>query len=55
MTPKQDGEYKCNSEEMAYLKVQAQYHLGSTAAGWVFAHSCLQKSLVLVLSLIEVV
>lgn len=42
MTPKQDGEYKCESEEMGYRKVVAQYELRSRAVGfsptvWVFA------------------
>ncbi|KAM4744100.1 semaphorin-7A [Anableps anableps] len=36
MTPKQEGNYKCESEEMGYQKVLVQYQLKSIAAGRTF-------------------
>ncbi|XP_038162348.1 semaphorin-7A-like [Cyprinodon tularosa] len=36
MTPKQEGNYACESEEKGYSKVLAQYQLRSTAAGQTF-------------------
>ncbi|KAK5604926.1 hypothetical protein CRENBAI_006521 [Crenichthys baileyi] len=36
MTPKQEGDYTCESEEMGYRKVLTQFHLRITSAGRTF-------------------